>query len=73
MPTRSWLEEIAQQVRTVGLTPAIAAGAVSLPASFPSDPADRLIYASAIELGCQLVTKDQRIREHPHPRSITVW
>jgi PIN domain nuclease of toxin-antitoxin system len=73
MPTRSWLEEISEQVRTVGITPAIAAGAVALPASFPSDPADRLIYASAIELGCQLVTKDQRIRDHPHPRSITVW
>jgi len=73
MPTRSWLEQISEQVRTVGITPAIAAGAVALPASFPSDPADRLIYASAIELGCQLVTKDQRIRDHPHPRSITVW
>jgi PIN domain nuclease of toxin-antitoxin system len=72
-PTRSWLEEISEQVRTVGITPAIAAGAVSLPPSFPSDPADRLIYASAIELGCQLVTKDQRIREHPYPRSIAVW
>jgi PIN domain nuclease of toxin-antitoxin system len=73
MPTRSWLEEISEHVRTVGITPAIAAGAVSLPPSFPADPADRLIYASAIELGCQLVTKDQQIREHPHPRSITVW
>jgi PIN domain nuclease of toxin-antitoxin system len=73
MPTRSWLEQISEQVRTVGITPAIAAGAVALPTSFPSDPADRLIYASAIELGCQLVTKDQRIRDHPHPRSITVW
>jgi PIN domain nuclease of toxin-antitoxin system len=73
MPTRSWLEQISEQVRTVGITPAIASGAVALPTSFPSDPADRLIYASAIELGCQLVTKDQRIRDHPHPRSITVW
>ena len=45
MPTRSWLEEISEQVRTVGITPAIAAAAVALPASFPSDPADRLIYA----------------------------
>jgi PIN domain nuclease of toxin-antitoxin system len=73
MPVRSWLEALADQVRTVGATPAIAATAVSLPASFPGDPADRLIYATAIEHGWPLVTKDERLRRHKHPRRITVW
>ena len=73
IPIRSWLEELAQQVRTVGTTPAIAAAAVSLPTSFPGDPADRLFYATAIEHGWQLVTKDGRLRRHRHPRPITVW
>jgi len=59
MPVGSWLEQLAHQVRTVGVTPAIASTAVSLPASFPSDPADRLIYATAVEQGCSLVTKDR--------------
>ncbi|MHB2023556.1 MAG: type II toxin-antitoxin system VapC family toxin [Mycobacteriales bacterium] len=73
VPARAWLEELGQDVRTVAITPAIADTAVSLPPSFPGDPADRLIYATAIELGWRLVTKDRRLRGHRHPRPITVW
>lgn len=73
IPPRSWLLELAAQVRTIGVTPAIADTAVSLPSSFPGDPADRLIFATAIEHGLRLVTKDQAIREHEHPRSVAVW
>jgi len=73
IPTRSWLEGLGAQVRTVGVTPAIAASAAALPSSFPRDPTDRLIYATAIEHGLSLVTKDQAIREHDHPRLLTVW
>jgi len=73
VPIRAWLEGLAAQVRTIALTPAIAETAVNLPASFPGDPADRLIYASAIEHGLPLVTKDQDIRRHDQPRSLTVW
>lgn len=73
VPVRTWLEDLAADVRTVGTTPAVAATAVALPASFPGDPADRLIYATAIEHGWPLVTKDRRLREHRHPRRITVW
>lgn len=72
-PVRAWLAELARRVRTVGLTSAIAATAVELPATFPGDPADRLIFATAVERGWQLVTKDRRLRDHPHPRPITVW
>jgi PIN domain nuclease of toxin-antitoxin system len=73
IPVRSWLEQLAGQVRTLPLTPAIAATAVALPSSFPADPADRLIYASAIEHGSRLVTKDRRLRSHRHPRPLTIW
>lgn len=73
IPVRSWLERLAGQVRTVGITPAIAHTAVSLPASFPGDPADRLIYATAIEHGWTLVTKDGKLRSHRHPRRLTLW
>jgi PIN domain nuclease of toxin-antitoxin system len=64
---------LGEQVRTVGTTPAVAATAASLPASFPGDPADRLIFATAVEQGWRLVTKDRRLRGHRHPRQITVW
>jgi PIN domain nuclease of toxin-antitoxin system len=70
---RSWLEELSEQVRTVGSSAAVAATAVALPSSFPGDPADRLIYATAIEQGWSLITKDERLRGHRHPRRITVW
>ncbi len=73
VPLRSWLDGLAQQVRTIGTTPAIGATAVALPSAFPGDPADRLIYATAIEHGWSLVTKDRRLRRHRHPRRITVW
>lgn len=73
IPILSWLDQLAKQIRTIGVTPAIAAGAVALPSSFPGDPADRLIYATAVETGWRLVTKDRRLRSHRHPRSITIW
>jgi PIN domain nuclease of toxin-antitoxin system len=73
IPVRSWLELLAPHVRTVAITPAIADTAVSLPASFPGDPADRLIYATAIEQGWRLVTKDRRLRAHRHPRPVALW
>lgn len=73
IPIRSWLEGLGANLRTVGITPAIADTAVSLPSSFPRDPMDRLIYATAIEHGVKLVTKDRAITEHDKPRTLVVW
>jgi PIN domain nuclease of toxin-antitoxin system len=73
VPIRSWLEGLAAQLRTFGVTPAIADTAVALPASFPRDPSDRLIYATAVEHDLPLVTKDRAIRQHARPRSRAVW
>ncbi len=73
LPLRAWLDALVIDVRTIPISPSIAATAVELPASFPGDPADRLIYATAIEKGIRLVTKDRRLRSHKHPRRITVW
>ncbi|HWO47936.1 MAG TPA: type II toxin-antitoxin system VapC family toxin [Solirubrobacterales bacterium] len=73
IPTRSWLEGLGAQVRTINLSPAIADSAVALPDQFPRDPADRQIYATAIEHGVKLVTKDRAIADHDAPRSLVVW
>lgn len=73
VPVRSWLEQLASEVRTIAITPAVADAAVALPSSFPGDPADRLIYATAVEHGWRLVTKDRRLRSHRHPRPVTIW
>lgn len=73
VPIQAWLGQLASHVRAVPITPAIAATAVGLPATFPGDPADRLIYATAIERGWRLVTKDRRLRSHRFPRKVTIW
>ena len=74
LPIGTWLGGLAGSVRTVALSPAIAATAVSLPETFPGDPADRLIYATAIEHGWRLVTKDSRLRRHKgSPTARTIW
>lgn len=49
----------------------IAALAVELPEDFSSDPADRLIGATAIIEGLPLVTRDQKIRASS--RLKTIW
>lgn len=74
LPVGRWLETLARSVRTVSLAPSIAATAIGLPRGFPSDPADRLIYATAVEHGWQLVTKDARLRGHRgSPSVLTIW
>lgn len=73
IPIRSWLQQLAAQLRTFTVTPAIADTATALPTTFPGDPADRMIYATALELGIVLVTKDKKIRDHDRARSLTVW
>jgi PIN domain nuclease of toxin-antitoxin system len=73
LPVRTWLSELASDVRTVAVTPGISATAASLRDPFPGDPADRLIYATAIEHGWQIVTKDARLRRYPFPRPMTIW
>lgn len=73
LPLGAWLDTIAQEVVSLPVTPSIAMTAVRLPASFPGDPMDRLIYATAIEHGLQLVTSDQLMRDHPQTRQVTIW
>ncbi len=72
VPVRTWLAPLAEQVTSVPLSPSIAVTAAELPSTFPGDPADRIIFATAVERGWQLVTKDRRIRQHPHPRPLAV-
>jgi PIN domain nuclease of toxin-antitoxin system len=72
-PLRTWIEQLARDVRTVSLSPAIAATAAELPDAFPSDPIDRIIFATAVEHGWELVTRDRRMREHDPRGDVVVW
>jgi len=73
IPVRTWLAELSKDVRTLPLTAIIAETAVALPETFPGDPADRMIFATAVEHGIRLVSKDRRLRAHRHPRPLVVW
>jgi PIN domain nuclease of toxin-antitoxin system len=46
----------------------IAAG--SLRAPFTGDPADRIIYATALTAGARLVTTDRRLARHDPERVV---
>lgn len=54
----------------VAVSNAIAIESVRLP-DFPhADPADRIIAATALSLGASLVTKDDKLLNYPHLKSI---
>ena len=66
-PIASWIARVFEDRRSAiaQLTPEAAgwAGALDDP-RFPGDPADRLIYATALEHRVPLVTKDERLRDY---------
>jgi PIN domain nuclease of toxin-antitoxin system len=73
IPCREW---IAQASRTDGvrmhpLTAEISVESTELPGSFPGDPADQIVVATARVLGCALVTRDRRMLAYPHVP--TLW
>jgi PIN domain nuclease of toxin-antitoxin system len=73
IPLRTWLTRLSSSVRSVPITPSIAMTAAGLRPAFPGDPADRIIYATAVEHGARIVTKDERMHRHPHPRPVAIW
>jgi PIN domain nuclease of toxin-antitoxin system len=58
----SFLAETERRFVVLPITGRICVRTLTLPASFPKDPADRIIAATAIEEGLRLVTADREIR-----------
>lgn len=58
-----WLDQVLSLpgVSLAALSPAIAVASTRLPGELPSDPADRMIVATARQLGAALVTADQAL------------
>ncbi|MBI4701404.1 MAG: type II toxin-antitoxin system VapC family toxin [Deltaproteobacteria bacterium] len=71
-PAERWIARLVRETGVVvrELTPAVATLATQFPASFPRDPADRIIAATARDAGTALVTADSRIAESPLVRAI---
>lgn len=58
------------RAQVIEITPEIAALTNTFPESYPKDPGDRLIGATARALGLTLITQDERILASPLIRSI---
>jgi PIN domain nuclease of toxin-antitoxin system len=63
--------EILPFIQFIPVTNSISIKAVNLPGSLHSDPADRIIIATALSVGAVLVTKDKKISSYGHVK--TVW
>lgn len=73
LDVRDWLSrcEAIPFISFIPVNTAIAVESVRLP-DFPhADPADRIVTATALSLGAQLVTKDEKIRAYKNIK--TVW
>jgi PIN domain nuclease of toxin-antitoxin system len=67
----SVLTELESRFHILPITAKACVEAVALPGSYPSDPADRIIGATAIVEGLPLLTADRAIRESRALR--TIW
>ncbi|GLQ91014.1 type II toxin-antitoxin system VapC family toxin [Dyella flagellata] len=73
MDVESWLATVAQieAVRFMPVDIEVGLKSVQLPGEFHNDPADRMIVATARKLAVSLVTRDEKIRNYPHVK--TIW
>ena len=72
MDVDTWINKI-ERLSFLNFIPVdnkIAAKSVNLPEPLHNDPADRIIIATALQNGADLITSDKRILAYPHVRSI---
>ena len=72
-PVEDWINTVSaiDQVRFIPITPDIAVASTQLPGDFHKDPADRMIVATARNLGCPVVSADKQIINYDHVE--TIW
>lgn len=58
-------------IRFIEISNSIAVKSVNLPQPLHPDPADRIIIATALSAGVPLVTKDKKLLDYPHIK--TIW
>jgi PIN domain nuclease of toxin-antitoxin system len=73
IPVDDWIakSEALPFIRFVPLDNRIAFRSNYLPGELHEDPADRIIVATALTLGAPLVSRDTKIRDYPHVK--TIW
>ena len=73
MDVTDWIakSEILPFIQFIPVSISIAVKSVNLPQPLHSDPADRIIIATALSTGALLVTKDRKISDYSHVK--TIW
>lgn len=68
MAVSEWIRksEALSLLRFVPVDNRIALRSVQLPPPLHADPADRIIIATAVQMGALLVTKDDKLRAYPY-------
>jgi len=71
--THFWVNEALKMknLKTIRITPEIACQSTFLPKPFHSDPADQIIVATARATGATLLSKDEKIINYKHVK--TIW
>ena len=67
----SFLEEVESRFVVLPISARACARAMALPATYPKDPADRIIGATALVEGLSLLTADREIRRSKAVQ--TIW
>ncbi len=69
---RDWIRktEALPCIQFIPIDNTISLRSVFLPGEFHSDPADRIITATAMTMGLPLVSKDEKILSYPHVKTI---
>lgn len=67
----SFLQEVESRFVVMPLSSRVCARAIGLPATYPKDPADRIIGATALVGGLSLLTADRAIRRSGTVQ--TIW
>ncbi len=72
LPVEQWLKEATtgSEVDVFPITCDISCLAGTLP-EYHKDPADRIIIATAITMAAPVVTKDEKLLDYPHVK--TIW
>ena len=72
IPVGEWVatSEAIENLSFVSPSNSIMLESVALPGDFHSDPADRVIVATARVGGMPVVTKDTKLRDYPHVEAI---
>ena len=72
MNLTEWVESLEKSfyVKIMPIDSWIAIESVNLPGEFHKDPADRMIVATARQLGVKLVSKDKKILNYKHVQAV---